>query len=93
MKRGKGMLDRITQATELSDALLPGQTLLELLGDRRVLIEHHSGVTEYTSRKIQVKVKYGYLCICGSELTLSKMSSDQLVIAGCISSVSVIRGR
>lgn len=93
MKHGKGILDRLTYATELTEAPMPGQTLLELLDDRRILIEHHSGVTEYTSQKIQVKVRYGYLCILGTGLCLSKMSSEQLVISGCISSVTVLRGR
>ena len=93
MRRGKRLLERLTYATELSGAPLPGQTLLELLSDRRILIEHHCGVTEYTCQKIQVKVRFGFLCITGSGLSLTKMSADQLVITGCISSVNVIRGR
>lgn len=93
MKRGKGILDRLTYVTELAEAPLPGQTLLELLDDRRILIEHHNGVTAYTAQKIQVKVHFGFLCISGSGLSLSKMSADQLVISGCITSITVFRGR
>lgn len=91
MSRDYRILKRLRQATELSDEVLPGQTLLELLEDRRVLIEHHMGVKEYSREKITVKVKMGYLCICGSDLNLCMMSTNQIVITGCISSVSVLR--
>ena len=93
MMRGKGMLDRLADVTAWSETPLPGQTLLELLDDRRILIEHHSGVTEYTQEKIQVRVDYGSLCIAGTELRLTKMSPDQLVINGRIISVTLTRER
>ena len=93
MKRGKGILDRLNYADAWSEAPLGEQTLLELLDDRRILIEHHDGVTEYTCTQIRVKVAYGCLCISGTGLKLSKMSAEQLVITGCISAVTLIKER
>ncbi len=92
MKHRKGMSERLSHAVDLLDAPLLGQTLLELLDDSRVLIENHNGVMEYSNQKIQVRVRYGSLCICGVGLRLSKMSADQLVISGCITSITVVRG-
>lgn len=74
------------------DEALPSQTVVELLGDRRVLIEHHRGITEYSRQRIQVRVKFGILCICGSGLELCKMNGDQLVIMGSIDSLTLFRG-
>lgn len=76
----------------IQDETLPMQTVVELLGDRRVLIEHHRGVTEYSRERIQVRVKYGVLCIGGMALQLCKMTSDQLVIMGKIDSITLFRG-
>ena len=76
----------------VQDEALPTQTVVELLGDRRVLIEHHHGITEYSRQRIQARVKYGVLCVCGSGLELCKMSDNQLVILGSIDSLTVFRG-
>lgn len=76
----------------LSDEALPAQTVVEVLGDQRVLIEHHHGITEYSRQRIQARVKYGILCICGSGLELCKMTGNQLVILGRIDSLTLFRG-
>lgn len=91
MMRGKGMLDRITEAALCPGEPLPFQSLVELCGDRRVLLEHHKGITEYSSESITVKVHYGYLRVIGSSLEVAKMTASQLVITGCIDTLCVIR--
>lgn len=93
MVKRRGWIERLADSADLQGEAFPGQPLVELYGDRRVLIEHHGGVTEYGREKIQVKVRYGYLCICGSCLELARMTADQLVITGRIDSVSIIRRR
>ena len=67
------------------------QPIVELAGDRRVLIENHLGVITYGKEKIIVKVKYGAVCICGCSLELTHMTKEQLVIFGTIQSISLHR--
>lgn len=67
------------------------QTIVEILGDRRILIENHRGVVTYSKEKILVKVKYGTVSVCGRNLELTSMTKDQLVIFGNIQSVSLHR--
>lgn len=93
MKQRRGWIERLADSADLQGEALPGQPLVELFSDRRVLIEHHGGVTEYGREKIQVKVRYGYVCICGGCLELARMTAEQLVITGRIDSVSLIRRR
>lgn len=93
MKQRRGWMERLADSTDLQGEALPGQPLVELFSDRRVLIEHHGGVTEYGREKIQVKVRYGYVCICGGCLELARMTAEQLVITGRIDSVSLIHRR
>ena len=89
---GKWM-ERLADRADLQGEALPGQPLVEILGEQRVLIEHHAGVTEYGREKIQVRMSYGGLCICGYGLELARMNVDQLIISGRIDSVSIIRRR
>ncbi len=91
MKKDKGFLERLTEGTELLSEPLPGQPIVEIAGDRRVVIENHGGVTQYSREKIGVKVKFGTVCVCGCGLELVRMSRDQLIIVGRIDSVHLIR--
>lgn len=69
---------------DLPDEPGPLQPLMEIIGWNRVLLEHHCGVTEYTTERICVKVRYGSVRICGKDLSLRRMTKDQLIICGCI---------
>ena len=70
---------------------MPGVPLIEIAGHRRVLIEHHCGVSEYGREKICVKVKFGQISIMGSGLELARMTREQLIITGCVTAVNLIR--
>lgn len=87
MKERKGILQQIVETGEQ----IPGLPVLELAGDRRVLIENHCGVKEYSRERICVGVKYGVVCVCGSGLELSCMTKEQLVICGRIDAIALHR--
>lgn len=76
---------------DLPGECLPGQVLVEIAGENRVLIEHHRGVREYSRERIGVKVRYGLVLVCGSCLELRCMTKEQLVISGRIDSVTLKR--
>ena len=84
-------MERLADSMDLVGEPLPGQPLLELAGDRRVLIEHHKGVVQYCRERICVRVQYGTVCVCGGELELSRMTGDQLVISGRIDQITIGR--
>ncbi len=86
-------MQRLVESADLPGESLPGQPLLELFGDNRVLIENHLGITEYGTEKIQIRVAYGALCVCGQRLQLCRMQGNQLFITGRIDGISLIRGR
>lgn len=93
MKQHKNILQRLTESADLPAEPIPKMPLVELAGDRRVLIENHSGVCEYGTERIRVKLSYGHLCICGAGMELARMNHEQLIISGRIDSVTLIRGR
>lgn len=92
VKRQKSVFDRLFLGADLPCEPIPGVPLVELLGDQRVLIENHNGVSAYGRNEICVKVKYGTISIQGDKLEFVRMTGKQLVITGCIYSVSLRRG-
>lgn len=90
MKR-QGWIERLAAGADLQGEATPGQPLLELFGDRRILIEHHKGVTEYGKERIMIRVRFGCICINGMDLELACMTAQQLVITGQVFSVELMR--
>lgn len=91
MGRAHFFLERFVEDADLTMEPLPGQPIVEIAGDRRVLIENHMGVKVYGREKIVVKVKYGFLCVCGCGLEMLRMTREQLVIRGRIDAVTLQR--
>ena len=92
MKLYEKLRDQIPEFMNLPDQSLPGVPIVELYGDRRVLIEGHCGISHYGSETVRVKTPCSTLCICGRGLQMSVLSKDQLIITGTVQSISVFGG-
>lgn len=84
-------MQKLADDADLSSESLPGVPIVEVAGESRVLIERHGGMTEYSRERICVKVRYGFVCVCGCGLELTRMSREQLVISGRIDCVQLQR--
>lgn len=89
MKEKKGLWERLSDSVDLSGETVTGLPLVEIAGQRRVLIEHHLGVCEYGRDLIRIKVCYGSICIIGAGLSLCHMTASNLVVTGKIYSISL----
>ena len=89
----KRIIERVRQGFNLDAEPLPGLPLVELIGDHRVLIENHCGISAYGCSDICIKVKYGYIHVCGERLNLALMSKERLIICGKIASIQLIGKR
>lgn len=65
--------------------------LLEMISDRRVLIENYQGICQYSPESIQIRVDYGYIVVCGDMLELAQMNNEHVVICGKILQIQVRR--
>lgn len=91
MRKKRNVLERVVYGADLMTEPLPKLPLIELVGEHRLLIENHMGVTEYGLTEISVKVTYGQLSICGEGLEMARMTKEQLVITGSIDSIRIYR--
>lgn len=93
MGRKESVFRRLLDGTQLGEEALPAQPVVELLGDSRVLMEHHRGVTQYSLECIRVRVSFGTVQVVGGNLRLRQMTAQKLLITGRIDGVELIRGR
>ena len=84
-------MQKLADGTDLSGETLPGVPVVEIAGENRVLIERHVGVIEYGRERICVKVRHGFVWICGCGLELTRMAREQLIISGRIDCVQLQR--
>lgn len=81
MERGKIRLPKLPTVTRLP--------LVEIAGNRRVLIENHRGVCAYGCDEIIVRGSAGYIRVVGEKLVMTRMTAEQLVICGRIQGVTL----
>ena len=84
-------MQKLAEGMELPAESMPGLPLVEIAGDRRVLVENHGGVCQYGPEQICVRVKYGIVSVRGRGLEIAKLSREQLVISGRIDCVNLNR--
>ena len=84
MGQRQSLRDYLLEMTDLTDES-SGQSIVELAGENRILIENHSGILSYSDKMIDVKVSYGSVKIEGNMLRISKMCKKQLIVAGKVS--------
>ena len=90
MKIKGRLLQSLSESTP-NPEVFPILPIVELAGSRRVLVENHLGVTEYSTEKIGIKMKYGELNVCGCKLQLEHMTRVKLIITGQIDCISLSR--
>lgn len=88
----RDVMNRMTQVASRTGEPILRQPLLELCGEHRVLIEHHKGVGEYSTEAVSVKVGFGAIRISGTKLEICRMTAEQLVIAGNIDMIELVKG-
>lgn len=65
------------------------EPVVEIVGQRRLLIEHHHGVLGYSLEEVCVRVEFGSIRILGCDLRIMQLSKEQLVICGRIDAVQM----
>lgn len=91
MRKEHSLWNQIKEQTLHSTDAALFQSIIEVVGDHRVLIENHSGIITYGKEKVIAQVHYGSVCICGSTLEIAHITKEQLVIHGNIQSISLHR--
>ena len=59
------------------------------IGSRRILIENHTGIQDFTDEQVRLSTAAGPLCVHGRGLTLCEVRENALIVHGCIRQVDL----
>ena len=82
-----GILSSVAELFDLPPDVVAGLPRLELVGNRQLYLEHHTGLLAYSATQIDAKTNCGVLRVRGQRLTLVAMTGEELRIGGSISAV------
>lgn len=61
-----------------------GESRITLLGGRRLLIENHQGLLQFSSEEIVVRLPSGAVAVAGHALVIEGIQPDRLQVQGVI---------
>ena len=82
-----GVLGSVAELFDLPADVVAGLPRLELVGNRQLYLEHHTGLLAYSDTRIDANTPCGVLRVRGQRLTLLAMTGEELRIGGKIDGV------
>ena len=77
----------IIEKMDFPEEALNTASKITVTAGRRMLIENHRGVTDFSDEQITVAVVRGKICVQGTALTIKAMNRSELLISGRIQNV------
>ena len=87
-----GVLSTVAELFDLPADVVARLPRLEMVGDRQLYLEHHTGILAYNETQIDANTVAGVLRVKGNRLTLLAMTAEELRIGGSIAAVEWIGG-
>ncbi len=84
-----GFKKKLANVLELQQDIMLNLPLLHLTGSERLLVENHKGIAEFDSTHVRIRAARGSVLVQGEELRVGSMGRDDILITGCIQSVTV----
>lgn len=60
-----------------------------MTGSRRVLIENHTGILEFSPERVRLSSKHGEISVSGAALSLTEVRPRSLIVLGRIDAVEL----
>lgn len=90
MKQRSKISAKAEQVLDLPTGALATNVRIELMGDRRVLIEGCQGIVRYDEDQIQIRTVGGVVRFTGRELCMTNLNAACSVIVGRILSLEFL---
>lgn len=91
-RRERAVLSSVAELFDLPADVVARLPHLELVGDRELYLEHHTGILTYSEAQIDANTPAGVLRVRGERLTLLAMTAEELRIGGVIAAVEWVGG-
>lgn len=81
------VLSAVAELFDLPADVVAGLPHMEMIGNRQLYLEHHTGILSYSDCQIDANTTTGVLRVCGESLHLIAMTAEELRIGGVIRGV------
>jgi len=86
-RRRPGKLQALAGLFEIPPDIVLDLPRLTMLGNQQLLVENHKGIIEYTPVLVRIKLNLGELKVIGTNMVLSNLQSEQILLDGSISEI------
>lgn len=83
-------MDSVAELFDLPADIVAGLPHLEMVGNRQLFLERHTGILGYSEEQIDVNTVSGVVRVRGQRLTLVAMTAEEVRIGGVISAVELV---
>lgn len=80
-------MDKISKISKILETGQIGSTRIEMIDNKRMVIEGCYGINEYAAEYIKINLPKGTLTVFGIDLQLSLMREKNITLEGKISSI------
>ncbi|MFW5979780.1 MAG: sporulation protein YqfC [Halanaerobiales bacterium] len=84
----KSLKKSLQSLFDLPEEIVLDYPLIMLVGNSRLFLENHRGLSLYREEKIKIKTKTGFITINGSKLSIEEINSTLILINGEIGDFS-----
>ncbi len=85
------VLSEVAELFDLPADVVAGLPRLEMMGERQLYLEHHTGILSYSEEQIDINTAGGVLRVRGNQLSLVAMTAEALRISGHIDALEWVR--
>jgi sporulation protein YqfC len=90
MPRLQNIRERATQLLAIPQELGIDVPLVHVTGRNEVNIENYKSLIEFSDRQVRLMTKAGALCVTGTNLTLTHMTAETILVAGNVVAVQYV---
>ncbi len=73
---------------DLSPEIAMDLPLIMMVGDGKIYIENHKGISLFQDKEIKIKINKGFIIFKGEDLIVGEINSESITISGKILSLS-----
>lgn len=90
-RKGGGVLSSVAELFDLPADVVAGLPRLEMVGNRQIYLEHHTGILAYSEEQIDVNTASAVLRVRGQGLCIVAMTAEEVRIGGRIAAVEWVK--
>ncbi len=84
--------DEFADFFDMPGEVMSGLPKITIIGDRKVSIVNHLGITEYSVTRIRIRLGKVEVETCGNMLKIVNITKEEVLIEGRVDKVGFLRG-